>query len=342
MWRNTREIDIVVPWVDSTDPTWIEQYNHYRPENPITDRGRYRNWDIFRYWFRAVERYAPWVNKVFLVTNGTFPTWINPQCPKLVMLRHEDYIPMQYLPTFSSHTIELNMDKIPGLSEHFVYFNDDVFLNAPTKPEDYFIDGLPCDCNAETLFVSPWYDPIDRFSVKIIMFCDIAAINRHFDRRKTVRQAPKKWFGSHLWDKYFLSTVQMSLMGVGGFQFFRLRHWDQPFLKSTIQEVWEKEPDMMAKSCTRFRQDVSLNQYVFRYWQFASNKFHPVKWNTGRSINLSSQTVNEVRDILLEGKIRSLCLNDSPYCTDEESSSVERILQETFEKKFPKKSIFEK
>ena len=66
-------IDFVVPWVDSCDPEWIKLYNYYRPEKPITDRGRFRNWELFRYWFRAVERYAPWVNKVYLVTNGTLP-----------------------------------------------------------------------------------------------------------------------------------------------------------------------------------------------------------------------------------------------------------------------------
>ena len=134
MEKETCKIDFVVPWVDSSDPAWIEQYNHYRPEKPITDRGRFRNWDIFRYWFRAVEQYAPWVNKVYLVTNGTFPEWVNAECPKLVLVRHEDYIPEKFLPTFSSHTIELNMDKIPGLSEHFVYFNDDMYINAPPLP----------------------------------------------------------------------------------------------------------------------------------------------------------------------------------------------------------------
>lgn len=340
--ESAQTIDFVVPWVDASDPEWIERYNYYRPKKPITDRGRFRNWGFFQYWFRAVECYAPWVNKVYLVTNGTFPEWINPECQKLVLIKHEDYIPKRFLPTFCANTIELNIDKIPNLSERFVYFNDDVFLNAPVSPKDYFQNGLPCDCNEETLFINPWYDAIDRFSVKIMMYCDIAIINHHFDRRKTVRQAWKKWWGSHLWNKSFLSTMLLSLMGSGYFESFRLRHWEQPLLKSVIQEVWAKEPIMMAESCTRFRQDVSLNQYVFRYWQFASNKFYPVKWNHGKSINLSSQSVRRVCNILQEGRIKSLCLNDSPYCTDEESLSIKRMLQEIFEKKFPQKSMFEK
>lgn len=337
--ENAYKIDFVVPWVDSSDPEWIKLYNQYRPDKPITDRGRFRNWDIFRYWFRAVEQYAPWVNKVFLVTNGTFPKWINSECPKLVLVNHKDYIPEKFLPTFCANTIELNMDKIPGLSEYFVYFNDDVFLNAPANPEDYFRDGLPCDCNAETLFVNPWYDPIDRFSIKIMMFCDVAVVNRHFNRWNTVKQAPKKWFGPHLWSKSFLSSLMLT--GMENFEFFRWRHWEQPLLKSVIQEVWEKEPKMMEGSCSRFRKEVSLNQYIFRYWQFASNRFYPAKMKSGKSISLSVGSVKEVCRILEEGKLKSLCLNDSPYCNDEDAVAIERALIETFEKKFPKKSMFE-
>lgn len=334
------KIDFVVSWLDSNDPEWIAQYNHYRPEKPVTDRGRFRDWNIFRYWFRAVELYAPWVNRVYLVTNGKYPEWINEECPKLVLIKHSDYIPSKYLPTFNSRTIELHMDKIPGLSEHFVYFNDDMFLNTPTKPEDYFVDGLPCDCNAESLLFSPWYDPINKYSTKISMFCDVAVLNSHFDRRAVIRQAKKKWLGSHLWNKSFLSSL--FLMGSGSFQYFKWRHWEQPLLKSIIQEIWEQEPAMMEESCTRFRQDATLNSYIFRYWQFATNRFYPVKWNTGKGVSLSASSVKEACRIIIEGETHSICLNDTPYCTDEESRSIERMLQDTFEKKLPHKSMYER
>jgi len=333
------KIDFVVPWVDSSDPEWIKLYNYYRPDKPISDRGRFRNWDIFQYWFRAVEQYAPWVNKVYLITNGTFPQWINPECPKLVMVEHKDYIPEKFLPTFCANTIELNLDKISDLSEHFVYFNDDMYLNAPTMPEDYFREGLPCDCNEETLFINPWYDPIDRFSIKLMMFCDMAVVNHHFNRWDTVRQAPRNWFGSHLWGKSFFSSLLLTKME--NFEFFSWRHWEQPLLKSVIRELWEKEPALMAESCSRFRKEVSLNQYVFRYWQFASNRFYPTKMNSSRAVGLSSGSVKEVCKILDEGKYRSVCMNDSPYCTDEDAVLVERWLQSSLEKKFPHKSMFE-
>ena len=164
------KIDFVVLWLDSTDPKWIASYNQYRPEKPIQDVARFRNWDIFRYWFRSVERYAPWVHKVYLVTNGTFPEWINPDCEKLALIKHSDFIPQKYLPTFNSTTIELNIGRINALSEHFVYFNDDMFINAPVEPEYYFKDGLPCDYNFESVFRNPIYDNKNRFGVDLDIY----------------------------------------------------------------------------------------------------------------------------------------------------------------------------
>ena len=148
------KIDFVVTWLDSNDPIWQSDFQKYKGIISVGDQSnaRYRDWDLFRYWFRAVERYAPWVNHIYLVTNGKFPDWINPNHPKLVLVNHSDYIPAFFLPTFNSHTIELNMGKIQGLSEHFVYFNDDFFLNSEVTPDYYFKEGLPCDENAETVF----------------------------------------------------------------------------------------------------------------------------------------------------------------------------------------------
>ena len=100
-----------------------------------------------KYWFRGVENYAPWVKQIHFVTCGHLPEWLNINHPKIHIVNHKDYIPEQYLPTFSSHVIELNMHRIPGLSEHFVNFNDDVFLTQPVKPEDFFQDGKPLICS---------------------------------------------------------------------------------------------------------------------------------------------------------------------------------------------------
>ena len=139
-------IDIVIPWVDGADPVWQQERARFQPSSGAdSSAARYRDWDTLRYWFRGIERYAPWVRTIHFITYGHLPAWLNTSNPKLHVVNHRDYIPKEYLPTFSSHTIELNMHRIEGLAEHFLYFNDDVFLNAPTKPEDFFMKGLPAD-----------------------------------------------------------------------------------------------------------------------------------------------------------------------------------------------------
>lgn len=333
-------IDFVVTWLDANDPNWQVEYHKYRGEKVIKeDKGRYRNWDFFRYWFRAVENYAPWVNKVFLVTNGKNPDWINPNHPKLVLVKHSDYMPEKYLPTFNSRAIELNFHRIEGLSEHFVYFNDDMFINTPVKPEYYFKKGLPCDSNEETLFYSPYWDPKNKFSTKISIYCDIAILNYHFNRRRIVKEAPIKWYGFHLSAVGWFTSILISF--TQRFQFFTWRHYEQPMLKSIIKEIWDIEGEMADKSCTRFRQDVSFNPYIIRYWQFAKNKFYPMRLSNGKHYTLGVANIDTIIKALNGKKIHSICLNDGPRCEDEVFEILKNRLNETFEKKFPKKSSFE-
>jgi hypothetical protein len=333
------KIDFVVTWLDANDPEWIASYNQLRGGQHSEDKGRYRNWDFFRYWFRAVENYAPWVNKVFLVTNGKFPNWINPQNPKLVLVKHADYMLEKYLPTFNSCAIEINFNRIKGLSEHFVYFNDDFYINGPVTPDYYFKDGLPCDCNAEKFSVTPFYSPEEKFRNRIKVWIDAAVLNYHFDRRKTISQAPWKWYGPHLWGKHLLASL--ILHGSKNFQAFTLRHNEQPMLKSVIQEIWDAEPLMCEQTCSQFRQDVSLNPYIIRYWQFASNKFYPMRKQYGKYFGLGQANLSSIINTLLDTNIKSVCLNDGAHCSDEAYFEYKKNIIETFEKKFPNKSSYE-
>lgn len=338
----TDSIDFVVSWLDSNDPIWQEQYYKYKNQGKKgdTSTARYREWDLFHYWFRAVETYAPWVNKVYLVTNGKFPDWINKNHPKLVLIKHSDYIPEEFLPTFNSRTIELYLHKIHGLSEHFVYFNDDFYLNAPITPDYYFKDGLPCDYNRETVFNVPIYSAGNKFGTYHTILSDIGVINAHFNRWVTVRQSMKRWFGPHLGIKGIL--LSFNLRRQHRFIGFKWRHYEQPFLKSVFEDAWEKECEMLTNSCTRFREPTTLNQYFFRYWQFATNKFHPISKISYRYLSLIKNNLPTIKKILLESKIKSVCLNDVPYCTHEEYLEMKKEIHQLFEQKFPKKSLFEK
>ena len=126
---NQSDIDFVLIWVDDSDIEWQKSKARYKGEElkfNVNDV-RYRDWGTLKYWFRAVEKYAPWVHKIHFVTCGHVPEWLNLNHPKLNFVKHEDYIPAEFLPTFSSHAIELNLHRIKGLANKFVYFNDDTF-----------------------------------------------------------------------------------------------------------------------------------------------------------------------------------------------------------------------
>ena len=334
------KIDFVVTWLDSTDPEWQESYYKYRPDsNGLKGNARFRNMDIFRYWFRAVEEYAPWVNKVYLITNGKFPNWINRDNPKLVLVKHSDYVPEKYLPTFSSCTIEMFLHRIKGLSNQFVYFNDDMYLNAPVNPEYYFKDGLPCDMNKETCFNVPIYTKEDRYGIYMQMLADLGVINGNFNRKDTVRQSPMRWFGPHLGIRgIVMSFLLFQRRLFAGFSNF---HLEQTYLKSAFDEVWEAAPEFMSASCTRFREDATANPYIFRYWQFAKNLFYPSKRNGKFFFLIKHDVLDRIEKAFHDKNLVSVCLNDSALCTDEEFVLIDKGLQQLFEIKFPQKSSFE-
>ena len=128
-----KAIDIVLAWVDGSDPVWREEKRKRMEEQGISvnvdDReDRYRDWDLMRYWFRGIEKFAPWIRKIHFVTWGHLPEWMDVANPKLHIVNHKDYIPEKYLPTFNSNVIEMNFYRIEGISEDFIYFNDDMFL----------------------------------------------------------------------------------------------------------------------------------------------------------------------------------------------------------------------
>jgi hypothetical protein len=335
-------IDFVVLWVDSNNPEWQARYKQYRPDFHPEDAARFRNWGLFPYWFRAVEAYAPWVNKVYLVTSGEVPDWLNLNHPKLVHVKHEDFIPAKYLPTFSTRTIELNLHRIASLSEHFVFFNDDMFLNGPVEPTYFFRKGLPCDAPCEASPNAPYFHRKDRWGNNIVDYCNIGILNTHFNRALAIRKSPYRWLGFYLGLRTIVSSIKKAREQ--SFQRFKVEHFAQPFLKSTYEDAWQKEYEWLDKSSSyKFRQDVSLNQWFLRYWQLASNRFYPKKHKDREAITFSNGTsIDVVKRMLLNECIKSICLNDTPYCGEEKYNQLRPQLIALFESKFPKKSDFEK
>ena len=331
------KIDFVIPWVDGGDPAWRkEKYKYMGIDEPDAGAERYRDMGILKYWFRAVEAYAPWVNQIHFITWGHLPEWLNTEHPKLHIVNHKDYIPEEYLPTFSANPIELNIHRIPNLSEHFVYFNDDTFLNGSVSPEFFFRKGKPCDfLQCKQIYFPSINDVYSR-----IIANDVVEINRHHSYIKLFRRHPGKVIS---W-KYGVSICLRNLLklcNISCFAGFENPHLPNSYVKQTFLDAWNTMPEVLGQvSGNRFRTPFDVNQDVFRYWQLASGQFSPVS-PTSRGKYLSiAYPMDCIESTLNDPKIKMVCINDSPYEIDFEQVMAQIVA--VYEKKLPNKSSFEK
>ncbi|WP_455543289.1 Stealth CR1 domain-containing protein [Intestinibacter sp.] len=327
-------IDFVIPWVDGSDPKWkAEKDKHQKVKySQIEENKYYRDWDLLKYWFRGVEKFSPWVNNIYFITWGHIPKWLNIEHPKLKIVNHKDYMPKEFLPTFCSHAIELNIHRIEGLSEQFVYFNDDIFLTDYVKKSDFFKNGIPCD----SAIIQPIYPASREEGFYHILSSDIALINLNFKKRKVMKNNIFKWINLK-YGKYGLLNIYFSL--INKFEGFRNFHLASPFLKSTLEEVWEKEYDKLYTSSThKFKNYEDVNQYIFKYWQFAKGKFYPSKYNIGKYFE-TAKDCNEICNSIKNQKYKMICINDTIEYID--FDFVKREIENAFEKILPEKSHFE-
>ena len=326
------DIDFVILWVDDQDPIWIEDKNKYKGQqgNHTNNEVRYRDWQNLKYWFRAVEKYAPWVRKIHFVTCGQKPEWLNINHPKLNLVDHKDYIDEKYLPTFSSHVIELNLHRIPDLTEKFVYFNDDMFLNDYVKPEDFFSETTPKDCAVLNTI------KMDREGIPHIIVNNLCVLSDYFDFKLQFKKNLTKWINPR-YGKYMLRTL--FLLPWKEFAGFYELHTPYSYLKETLREVWEKEEKYLEEVCEhKFRDDKDVNQWLMRYWQLANGNFVPRSPDFGKMYIINDDTTLILKDIEMN-KHKTICINDSSKISNFEKTKSEVL--RAFEKKFPQKSNYE-
>jgi hypothetical protein len=145
------EIDIVYTWVNGSDEAWrqkkvscSQRYDGNASIEAQSD-ARFMDNEELRYSIRSVFKYAPWVNRIYIVTDNQVPFWFDSNCAKVKIIDHKEiFVNVDFLPTFSARAIEANLHHIKGLSESFIYFNDDIFLGSQCIPEYFFLkDGRP-------------------------------------------------------------------------------------------------------------------------------------------------------------------------------------------------------
>lgn len=318
------KIDFVVTWVDGSDSKWIEKKRNY---TSVDDSSAfYRDYDTLKYWFRMVEKNADWVNKIFLITDEQLPNWLNINNDKLVILDHKDYIPKQYLPTFNSNVIELNLNKIEELSENFVIFNDDTFIINKINKRDYFVDNKPVLYGIYNAL--PPVEPFIR-----TLYNNVEIINKHFKNREALRKYPFKFFNY----KYGFQNIRNLILLPWKRSGYINMHLPSPLKKSTLDLLWELEFDRLDNSCMNKVRNYyyEINHYIVNYWNIEIGNFVPASINFGKNILIND--VDKVDNILNSKKIKILCINDKDNIEDK----YYKILKEKFENKFFEKSKFE-
>lgn len=326
------KIDIVVPWVDGSDEEWLKEKALYTPKTNSDDTiKRYRDWDLMRYWFRGIELFAPWVNRIHFITWGHIPDWLNTENEKLHIVKHSDYIPEQYLPVFSSHPLELNMHRIANLSDRFIYFNDDTFLLREVEESVFFKDGLPVDNVVEV--------PLRFFpnGIDHIIGNDMTIINKNFNKREVIKKYASKWFSPKV---PVAMAKNIYMLPVNGFSAFDNPHLPIPYMKSVLQSVWDKEYDILNETSSRkFRSSEDVNQWLFRYWQFVNGQFSQDKGVQGRFFSIGRDD-SLIKKAILNQEYDVVCLSDDKVEIDFEKER--QFIKDQFEVILPQKSSFEK
>lgn len=336
-------IDFVIPWVDGNDPDWLASKALYEGKDTNASLAadansdcRYRDNGLLRYWFRGVEAFAPWVNKVFFITNGQKPSWLDLNHPQLRWIKHSDYIPGQYLPTFNVNTIEMNFHRIDGLSERFVYFNDDTFLLRPIKPELFFKGGFPVLESDLRYTYKVGYNNWSR-----LIFNDYCLVNKGFNIYESIWKNRRKWFsikslGIKGARKNFMCFLANKTLPVGLYGHIALPH-----LKTALQEVWERYPEIMDNvSSHHFRSDDQVNQWLLCAWNQAAGRFYPAPADgPGRLFKITERNIERISQVIRNQEFSHVCLNENEKTSDVDS--LTQVIRAAFDSILPNKSSFE-
>jgi hypothetical protein len=272
------------------------------------------------------------VNNIYFVTWGHIPSWLNVNNPKLKLIKHEDFIPSDYLPLFNSCAIEFFFNRIKGLSEQFVYFNDDFFLINTVKPERFFKNGLPCD-------IGMWNYVNSQAGLHgCTVFSAIDILNRHFDKKEITKHSASKWFNIHYPKE---SLRNLLFLKSPFFVGFLDHHLPQGYLKSTFDIVWEVCEKELLRTCrNRFKSYEDVHSWLIRYWQLASGKFEPYNvLKDGKYYDLTDSSIDTIVDCIINQRKKMIVLNDSSSVHDFENDK--KKLLSAFDCILPAKSSFE-
>ncbi|MCC8195500.1 MAG: Stealth CR1 domain-containing protein [Ruminococcus sp.] len=334
-------IDFVISWVDGNDEDWLAKRQQYRAtKGDDTRKRRVREWNNLQFLLRGIDKYANWVNHVYLLTPGHYPKWLDLDCERISVINQDILFPEELVPSFNNCAVELLMYKIPGLSEHFVYFNDDMFLLKKAKPEDFFKNGLPLDTVGFAPTQADYKQDGGKGQVYGIAVMCTRLIAKRYTKQEILNNSKGKFYSPRNGKDLIKTICMMPWHNITG---FNETHTATSFLKSTFEEMWNlAEDDMVDTLNSRFRHEFNVAQWAVRFWQIATGKFE-IR-NPGFSkfydvVYLGDE--KPVVDCITKGKTKVICINDN-VDNDDEFDEIVTHVNKAFERKFPQESQFEK
>ena len=282
-------IDYVVPMVFPDDEEWQKGFRKvggaYREGNV-----RYRSWGTEEVLIKLVRKNMPWVRDIhiLLAQESQRQAWMDGYGIKVVY--HKEIMPEKYLPTFNSSAFEMFLHKIPGLSERFVYGNDDMYPLSPLGEDDFFQGELPC----------------------------VMMVEREWPKEPTMFQK-MLMNGQDFVAREFGGLIRDVLLRNG--------HSIAPILKSTCEHLWERK-DEIEKSLSRFRAEYNFNQYIYSWWQWLKGEY--VEYAPKRTYLGMSIPLEDILKVLRCANPGIVCINDDGYLKDHEEHAriVRKALEE--------------
>lgn len=310
-------VDAVYTWVDGDDKAWKRLRDEYSGDLPedrheeADNDARYLNRDELRYSLRSLELNAPWIRTVYLVTADQTPAWLNTAHPRLKVISHRDIFSdaARQLPTFNSHAIESQLHHIEGLSEHFLYFNDDIFLGRPLTPNMFFhSNGLTKYFPSSALVPHGDRSPLDP---------PVASAGKN--NRRIIEDA----FGTTLIQK--------------------MKHVPHALRRTVLDEIEERySPEHSATSAARFRSqdDVSIASSLAHYYGYHTGRAVPSQLEY-QYIDLSHRNATRRLGRVLAGDgLDVFCINDTVSSASHLDAQT-AVLTPFLEACFPLPSAFE-
>ena len=309
------DVDLVYLWVNGNDPEWQAKRNACigtaETQRGVNCKGRYADNDELKYSLRSVAQYAPWIHKIYIVTDNQVPSWLDTSNPKVRIVDHKEIMPEICLPCFNSTVIEHFLYNIPGLSEHFLYANDDMFVNRPVKPDDFFAqDGLP--------IVRFNRRPLRKFTLWFKEKVQGRALSNYVQTIRRSAEMVEKKYGIYY----------------GG----KTHHNIDAYLKSDYQhaaQVFDSEIKATFANHVRSASDVQRN--IYSYVALAEKRAHLHYVTQRTSFRFHIHRENHYKKLEKYNPML-FCMNDSEFATDEDRKRMADFLS----LRFPDKSQFEK